>query len=328
MTEIDKKTLQVVEKLENIGIVPVIKLDDISKTKQLAKALVDGGIACAEVTFRAKGADSVISTMVKEFPNMVVGAGTVLTIEQADAAIKAGSHFIVAPGLNPKVAKHVMSKGVPFIPGISSASEIEQALELGIKFVKFFPAEQAGGLNYINAIAAPYSSIRFMPTGGVNENNLNSYLASPKIFACGGSWMVSADLINENKFDEITQKSIQAVDKMLGFEVAHFGINAAEEKEANTTADMFNTAFGFNKKVGSSSIFSSDKIEIMKQAEPVHGGHIGVYTNSIKRAVYALNNRGYQVDETTYREDASGKKTFVYMKDSFCGFKVHLLQKK
>lgn len=181
-----------VDELENVGIVPVIKLDNVDDAENLAKALRDGGINCAEVTFRAKGADEVIRRMTKAYPDMLVGAGTVLTCEQADAAIKAGAKFLVAPGLNSKVVKHCLDKEVPFAPGLSSASEIEQALELGLDFAKFFPAEQAGGLAYIKAISAPYSSMRFMPTGGVTADNLNTYLAFKKVVCCGGSWIVPA----------------------------------------------------------------------------------------------------------------------------------------
>ena len=169
------------EQLECTGIVPVIKLENTADAVNLAKALYDGGIRCAEVTFRAEGADKVIADMVKAYPDMLVGAGTVLTTEQCDRAIAAGAKFCVAPGLNPTVVKHCLDKGVPFTPGVANGSQIEQAMELGLDFVKFFPAEQAGGLPYIKAISAPYSSMKFMPTGGVNENNLNTYLSFKKI---------------------------------------------------------------------------------------------------------------------------------------------------
>ena len=175
------------EQLECTGIVPVIKLENTADAVHLAKALYDGGIRCAEVTFRAAGADKVISDMVKAYPDMLVGAGTVLTIDQCDRAIESGAKFCVAPGLNPKIVEHCLKKGVPFTPGVANGSQIEQAMELGLDFVKFFPAEQAGGLPYIKAISAPYASMKFMPTGGVNENNLNTYLAFKKIVCCGGS---------------------------------------------------------------------------------------------------------------------------------------------
>ena len=149
---IKEKLDAVVEEFGNVGIVPVIKLDKVENAEKLAKALRDGGINCAEVTFRAKGADEVIRRMTKAYPDMFVGAGTVLTCEQADAAYAAGAKFCVAPGLNPKVVKHCLDSGIPFAPGLSSASEIEQALELGLDFVKFLPDEQAGGIQYIKEV--------------------------------------------------------------------------------------------------------------------------------------------------------------------------------
>ena len=254
-----------VDELENVGIVPVIKLDNVDDAENLAKALRDGGINCAEVTFRAKGADEVIRRMTKAYPDMLVGAGTVLTCEQADAAIKAGAKFLVAPGLNSKVVKHCLDKEVPFAPGLSSASEIEQALELGLDFAKFFPAEQAGGLAYIKAISAPYSSMRFMPTGGVTADNLNTYLAFKKVVCCGGSWIVPAALVNAGDWVGITKLCREAIDKMLGFTMVHVGLNCKNPEEAESVADEFDNAFGFAKKVGNSSVFSSTYMEMMKK---------------------------------------------------------------
>ena len=247
----------VVEEFSNIGIVPVIKLDKVENAEKLAAALRAGGINCAEVTFRAKGADQVISRMVKAFPDMMVGAGTVLTVEQAEAATAAGAKFCVAPGLNPKVVSHCLEKGIAFAPGLSSASEIEQAMELGLDFVKFFPAEQAGGVAYIKSVCGPYRNMRFMPTGGITADNLNSYLAYNKIVCCGGSWIVPAKALAEENWDEITRLCREAVDRMLGFELVHVGINCANPEEAEGVADKFQSAFGFAKKVGNSSVFAS-----------------------------------------------------------------------
>lgn len=317
-----------VEELGNIGIVPVIKLDNVDDAENLAKALRDGGVNCAEVTFRAKGADKVIKRMVKAYPDMLVGAGTVLTCEQADAAIKAGAKFLVAPGLNPKVVKHCLDKGVPFAPGLSSASEIEQAMELGLDFAKFFPAEQAGGLAYIKAISAPYSNMRFMPTGGVTADNLNSYLASNKVVCCGGSWIVPANLINAGDWAGITKLCREAIDKMLGFTLVHVGLNCANPKEAESVADEFAKAFGFEKKVGNSSVFSSTYIEMMKKPFKGTHGHIAIATNSVKRALYQLKMRGFEPDESSIKYNAEGVMNVAYLKHEFGGFAVHLVLKK
>lgn len=325
---VKQKIDDIVEQLGCIGIVPVIKLEKVENAEKLAKALRDGGINCAEVTFRAAGADKVISRMVKAYPDMLVGAGTVLTCEQADAAYAAGAKFCVAPGLNPKVVKHCLDSGIPFAPGLSSASEIEQAIELGLDFVKFFPAEQAGGLAYIKSVCGPYTSMRFMPTGSVSADNLNTYLSYDKIVCCGGSWIVPSKMLDEEDWEGITALCRQAVDKMLGFQMVHVGINCQSPEEAEGVADMFDNAFGFAKKVGNSSVFASTYVECMKQPFKGKMGHIAVSTNSVKRAMYQLKARGYTIDEQSVKCDAKGNPTVAYLKDDFGGFAVHLVLKK
>ena len=325
---IKEKLDAVVEEFGNVGIVPVIKLDKVENAEKLAKALRDGGINCAEVTFRAKGADEVIRRMTKAYPDMFVGAGTVLTCEQADAAYAAGAKFCVAPGLNPKVVKHCLDSGIPFAPGLSSASEIEQALELGLDFVKFFPAEQAGGLQYIKAVCGPYTTMRFMPTGGINPDNLNTYLSYNKIVCCGGSWIVPSKLLDEENWDGITALCKEAIAKMLDFKVVHVGINCKDAAEAESVADKFDDAFGFAKKVGNSSVFASSYVECMKLPFRGDMGHIAISTNSVKRAVYQLKMKGYEADQSSFKYDKAGNLTVAYLKDQFGGFAVHLVQAK
>ncbi len=325
---IKEKLDAVVEEFGNVGIVPVIKLDKVENAEKLAKALRDGGINCAEVTFRAKGADEVIRRMTKAYPDMFVGAGTVLTCEQADAAYAAGAKFCVAPGLNPKVVKHCLDSGIPFAPGLSSASEIEQALELGLDFVKFFPAEQAGGLQYIKAVCGPYTTMRFMPTGGINPDNLNTYLSYNKIVCCGGSWIVPSKLLDEENWEGITALCKEAIAKMLDFKVVHVGINCKDAAEAESVADKFDDAFGFAKKVGNSSVFTSSYVECMKSPFRGDMGHIAISTNSVKRAVYQLKMKGYEADQSSFKYDKAGNLTVAYLKDQFGGFAVHLVQAK
>ena len=202
---------KVLEEFSKIGIIPVIALDHVEDAAPLAKALCDGGLPCAEVTFRTAAAEESIRIMSEQFPEMLVGAGTVLTTEQVDRAVNAGAKFIVSPGLNPKVVKYCVDKGIPVTPGCSNPSDVEVAIELGLEVVKFFPASQYGGLATIKALSGPFPSLRFMPTGGVNAGNVKEYLASPKIIACGGSWMVKESLIKEGKFDEIEKLTAEAV---------------------------------------------------------------------------------------------------------------------
>lgn len=201
----------VLKQLQNLGIVPVVVLDNAKEAEALAKALCEGGIPCAEVTFRTEAAEESIRIMTKKFSEMLIGAGTVLTTEQVDRAIAAGAKFIVSPGLNPKVVAYCQEKGIPVTPGVQTPSEIEQALEFGLDAVKFFPAEAAGGLTMIKALAGPYVNVKFMPTGGISLKNAPEYLSCNKVFAVGGSWIAKKELINAGKFDEIAALAKEAV---------------------------------------------------------------------------------------------------------------------
>ena len=192
------------ERFHKIGIIPVVVLDDAKDAEPLGRALCEGGLPCAEVTFRTAAAPEAIAALTRKFPEMLVGAGTVLTPEQADGALTAGAKFIVSPGLNPRVVKHCLEKGIPVTPGTQTPSEMLQAMDLGLKVVKFFPAENAGGLATIKAIAAACTELKFVPTGGINAKNVRDYLAYEKILACGGSWMVKKDLVKAGKWDELT----------------------------------------------------------------------------------------------------------------------------
>ena len=203
--------LEVLKKIQEIGIVPVVVLDDAKDAAPLAKALIDGGLPCAEVTFRTEAAEECIRIMAEQFPEMLVGAGTVLTTDQVDRAVAAGAKFIVSPGLNPRIVKYCVEKGILITPGCANPSDVEQAIENGLEVVKFFPAEQAGGLPMIKAMAAPYTNMMFMPTGGISPSNVRDYLRVKKIIACGGSWMVKGDLVKSGDYAKITELSKEAV---------------------------------------------------------------------------------------------------------------------
>lgn len=293
----------ILEKIKKTGIVPVVVLNKAADAKPLAKALCDGGLPCAEVTFRTEAAEESIRIMTDAFPQMLVGAGTVLTTGQADRAVAAGAKFIVSPGLNPKVVNYCMDKAIPVIPGVSNPSDIEQAIELGLETVKFFPAESAGGLNMIKAMSAPYVNMKFMPTGGISEKNMNEYLSFPKVIACGGSWMVKGELVEAGAFDRIAELTKAAVMKMLGFELKHIGIPCDSGKKENNTADIFAALFGFDKK-----------------------GHIAIGTNSVERAVNYLEAQGVEFikESGKYEQD---RLTAIYIRKEIAGFAVHLVQR-
>jgi len=204
------KTADVIARLAQLRVIPVIILDNAADAQPLAEALLAGGLPCAEVTFRTAAALEAISIMAK-VPGLLVGAGTVLKPEQAQAAADAGAQFIVTPGFNPRVVSYCVDHGIPITPGVSNPTIIEMALEHGLNVVKFFPAEASGGLPYLKAIAAPYGMMRFIPTGGVEPGNLRDYLAFPKVVACGGSWMVKPDLLKARDWPKITALAAEAV---------------------------------------------------------------------------------------------------------------------
>lgn len=314
-------------RIQKMGIVPVVKLDDAKDAVPLAKALCDGGLPCAEITFRTAAAEESIRLMRQAYPDMLIGAGTVLTIEQVDKAVKAGATFIVSPGLNPKVVSYCVEHDIPIIPGCSNPSDIEAAIELGLEVVKFFPAEAAGGLAMIKAMSAPYVNMKFMPTGGINAKNLLSYLDFNKVIACGGSWMVADELIKAGDFDKITALTREAVNLMLGFELRHIGINATAETEADQIAGSFEQLFGFTKNVGSSSIFAGTGIEVMKQPAFGQKGHIAIQTNYIDRAIFHLEAKGFTFNKDSKKYNKNDKLVAIYLNEEIGGFAVHLVQK-
>lgn len=200
------------ERFAALGVVPVVVLNDVKDALPLAQALVEGGLPCAEVTFRTDAAEESIRLMAEKYPDMLVGAGTVLTTDQVDRAVKAGAKFIVSPGFDPDIVDYCLDKDIPVFPGCITPSEVAQAVKRGLKVVKFFPAEQFGGVSTIKALAAPYTMVKFMPTGGVSTKNLKDYLECDKILCCGGSWMVKGDLIKAGEFDKIRELTKEAVE--------------------------------------------------------------------------------------------------------------------
>jgi 2-dehydro-3-deoxyphosphogluconate aldolase/(4S)-4-hydroxy-2-oxoglutarate aldolase len=204
--------LQIIQKLGKLALVPVVKIEHAEDAIKLGKALLNGGLPCAEITFRTESAEEAIRSIASTLPEIILGAGTVLTADQAQKAIGAGAQFIVAPGFNPKVVDWCLEHDVPVIPGVATPTEIEMALDKGLNILKFFPAQTMGGIDMLKAIAAPYSGVKFVPTGGLNAQNLADYLKLPMVFACGGSWFVKSNLISAGEFNEITRLTKEAVE--------------------------------------------------------------------------------------------------------------------
>ena len=203
---------EILKKIGELRLVPVVKIEDSRNALPLGQALRDGNLPIAEITYRTDAAEEAIRILTAELPEILVGAGTVLTMDQVKSAVGAGARFVVAPGFNPKVVDYCLEHNITIIPGVNNPSQIERALESRIEVVKFFPAEASGGIPFLKAVAAPYSGIQFLPTGGINLQNMMSYLSFSRVIACGGSWMVKSDLISAGKFQDIKRLSREAVD--------------------------------------------------------------------------------------------------------------------
>ena len=315
----------VLEQIHLLGIVPVIAIDRAEDAVPLARALVEGGLPCAEVTFRTTAAEASIKAIAKAFPDMTLGAGTVLTTEHVDKATGAGAKYIVSPGLNPSVVEYCMKKNIPITPGVATPSDVERAIGLGLQVVKFFPAEQAGGAKYVKALGGPYKEISFIPTGGVDENNLLSYLKLSNVFGCGGSWMVKQELIAAQKFDEIRALTSAAIVKMLGFELRHVGMNAPDAERAMAGAKLIADITGMAVKEGNSSIFVGTQFEFLKRMYLGEHGHLAVGTNFIHRAAAYLERKGYKM-RADEKSEKDGKLVAIYFEAEVGGFALHLLQ--
>lgn len=318
---------EILRKIGDLGIVPVVKIDNAKDAVPLGKALIEGGLPVAEITFRTEAAEEAIKNIASELPQMIVGAGTVLNIDQAKRAMAAGAKFVVSPGFNTSVVEYCLNNNIPITPGCCNPTDIEMALDHGLEVVKFFPAEAFGGLNTIKAISAPYGMLKFIPTGGINEKNIKEYLAFNKILACGGSWMVKDELIKAGKFDEITQRTKEAVNLILGFDLAHVGINAINAESSIEISKKFSSIFNMPLKEGNSSNFAGTGIEINKSKGLGTYGHIAIKTNSIQRAITYLERNGIEVDMSTAK-GPEGSIIAVYLKEEIGGFAVHLLQNK
>ena len=299
----------ILQQVSNIGIIPVIAFNSVEEAVPLCKALVAGGLPAAEVT------------------EMLLGAGTVLTCEQADRAMDAGAKFIVAPGYDPNVTRHVIDKGGLMMPGTASAGEMQQAMNQGCEVLKFFPAEANGGVSMLKNIGAALKSAKWMCTGGVSAKNVNDYLGYDQIIAVGGTWMCKSDMIKAGKWDEITAICREAVKTMLGFSLAHVGINCENEAQAEKAAKTLCALFGLEYKPGNSSDFAGTFVECMKRPDARGAnGHIAIGTNSVDRAVYHLGRQGVEFIEDSRVTDAKGTKA-IYLKGEIGGFAVHLVRK-
>lgn len=317
--------MDVLKRLAQSGVVPVVVLEDAKDAVPTAKAMLAGGIDVMEITFRTAAAVDSIKAVAQECPDMVVGAGTVINLEQCKLAVECGAKFIVSPGYDEETVAWCCDNGIPVTPGCVTPTEIMMALKHGLKVLKFFPANVYGGLSAIKSLAGPFGGVKFIPTGGVNAQNLAEFISSPYIHAVGGSWICPKADIAAGNFDKITALCKEARKTLLGFEVAHIGINTPDADAAMDVCKAFNDAFDFNVKQGNSSNFASTGVEVMKTMFKGANGHIAIRTNKMIPAIAEMERRGYELDMDSVKDKNNIKA--VYFKNEIGGFAVHLLQK-
>lgn len=318
--------MDILERLGNCGIVPVVVIDDAKDAVPTAKALLAGGVDVMEITLRTAAGMEAIRQVAQSCPEICVGAGTVLTLEQAKAAADVGAKFIVSPGFDREMVQWCVENNVAVTPGCVTPTEITEALGLGLKVLKFFPANIYGGLPAMKALAGPFGGVKFIPTGGVDGKNLPEFASVPFVHAVGGSWICAKADIAAGNFDKITQLCREARRIALGYELAHVGINCADADSAMAVSCDFDTAFGFGVKEGNSSNFASSGIEVMKSMYLGENGHIAIRTANISRALADLAGKGFTADMSTAKYKGDNM-IAVYLEKSIGGFAIHLLQK-
>ena len=318
--------MDVLKRLADSIVVPVVVLDKVEDAIPTAKAMAAGGIDTMEITFRTACAPECIKAVAENCPEVLVGAGTIVNVEQAKLAVEMGAKFIVSPGFIDEVVAWCVENGIAVAPGCVTPSEIMAAKKHGLKMVKFFPANIYGGLNALKNLAAPFGDMKFLPTGGVNADNVGEFIAAPFIHAVGGSWVCPKADIAAGNWDKITQLCSEARKSALGFEVVHVGINMPDADAALDLGKTLNKAFGFGVKDGNSSVFASSGVEIMKSMYLGTNGHIAIRTNSVPLAISALEQKGFAVLPETAKYK-NGKMIAIYLAGEFGGFAIHLLQK-
>lgn len=311
--------------IQTLGIVPVIVINNADHAENLAKALLEGGIPCIEVTFRTAAAEESIKRIHAAYPQMLIGAGTIISIEQAQKALNAGAKFIVSPGFDEKLVSWCLENDIPVFPGVSTASEVQVAVSMGLSTLKFFPAEASGGVNMIKNLCGPFPNVKFMTTGGISLSNLSQYASCPHVVAVGGSWMAKSSMIENQEWDKITALCKEAVKASMGFELIHFGINNDSFEKAQEASKLFN-AFGMQTNVGNSSTFMNTTIELMHTNFKGAKGHIGYKCYSIERAIEFLKPYGFTPDMSSAKYNEKNQLKVIYFNEEISGFAVHLVR--
>lgn len=316
----------ILKRISDIGIIPVVTIQDPNDALPLVNALSEGGIDAAEITFRSEHALTAMQIIHREMPNLLIGAGTVSSCAQAESAVNAGAAFIVTPGFNHEVVRWCIDHNVIVIPGVSTASEIETALSYGLTTLKFFPAESSGGVRKLKDFAAPYAQVRFIATGGIHEENMHDYLALPNILAIGGSFMLEKAQVTAKNWDAIRTRSQAAIAALLGYELIHIGIHHENEQAAQKSADTLCSLFHFTRYNKPKAYFAGKGFELLHHCGRGKLGHIAIYTPYPERAMYQLAKQGIGfIEESITRNKQTHQINFVYLDMELAGFGIHLI---
>lgn len=318
---------EILKIIGDIGIVPIMQLDNAEDAVPLAMSLEAGGLPLMEIMFRTPAAEESIRRISSEMPDFLVGAGTILNIDQVKRAVAAGAKFIVSPGFNPKVVSYCVENNIPITPGCITPTEIEAAIELGIEVVKFFPAVQMGGVAAMNELSGPYPNIKFIATGGLTTELMCEYLRFDKLLAAGGGFMVKPEYLHNKEFDKITMLTNEVIHKMLGLKIGHVGINCDSEIEALGLSRRLSGLFDFGISDFPKSYFAGKLFEVMKSPYYGQKGHISILSSDVPRAYAFLKRKGVEFIEQTAGYDEKGKLSVIYLKEEFGGFALHLAKR-
>jgi 2-dehydro-3-deoxyphosphogluconate aldolase/(4S)-4-hydroxy-2-oxoglutarate aldolase len=315
---------EIIDIIRKNGILPIASIENEIDAIPIGTALYNAGIRVIEVTFRTDKALESMRVITSAFPGMYIGAGTVRTTKEVDQAMEAGCRFVVSPGVNAKIIKYCKKNGILIIPGVATASEIEEALDLGIHLVKFFPCEAMGGIRTIEALSRPYPDMTFLPSGGITAENMMEYLENPNVIAVNGSWLIEDDFHERQNFDEIEERAKKAVKRMLGFRIDHIAVNLPKDDLAEHAAADFAELFDEEVTEDEQSFKAGEMFQAMKPSLRGLMGHMGVRTNSLERAEYYLSNRGVEFgleNHDSIEEDS------IYLNLEIAGTAIQVLQK-
>lgn len=315
------------EAIKKIGVLPVINITSVELAVPLAKALLSEGINVIEVTLRSDCSLEAIKAIKNEYPQMIIGAGTVLETESVDKAISAGAEYMVMPGYDEEIVDYCIKNNIEVFPCCTTGAEIQNAYKKGLRVLKFFPAEQNGGIKAIELFAGAFKGLSFVPTGGINFDNLANYLSSKAVCAVGGSFMANADMLKAKDFDAIRAACKRAMDISLGFELAHVGLNHENADEAMENTKKMAEMFRLDVLPGNSSNFSGEAVEFMKTKFYGEKGHIGYKTRSSYRALAYFESKGYKVREESIKYKPDGRVLAAYLEDEIGGFALHIVEK-